>query len=205
MLLFACWLRPDTCQSKFDIYIFLKQALSINKWQNQIFSFKKKKSTTLFYLPFSSWSLSSRCLRASSFIIRATGWEAIREKLTQLPAGLSRLQPHQASPSPPVWQGWPPITFGRGLSQCKIFIRAPLVPWELCTKTLVYSQVHYMLERKRQRQLNVDHWCRWWQMGSFLISGHYAVMPCFLGCVMKIKHRNCIDFYWNLKKKTNLD
>lgn len=64
----------------------------------------------------------------------------------------------------------------------------------LCTVKCIY-----MLERERQRQLNVDHCCRWWQMGSFLIS--YAVMSCFLGCVMKIKHRNCIDFYWNLKKK----
>lgn len=46
-------------------------------------------------------------------------------------------------PAPtPLWPGWPAITLGSGLACCKIFIDAPLGPWELCTNTLMHCQTH---------------------------------------------------------------
>lgn len=106
------------------------------------------------YHPFPSCSLSSQCRRASSFIIRATLWEAIREKLTQLPASLSRLQPHQAGPLPAASRMASHYD-GSGLASCTIFIDAPLGPWELCTNTLRHRQTH-LHTSDSERQLNVD-------------------------------------------------
>lgn len=111
-------------------------------------------SSNPVYHPFPSCSLSSPSLRKSSFIIKATLWEAIREKLTQLPASLSRLQPHQASPLPAVTRMAGHYD-GNGLVGCKIFIDASLGPWELCTNTLTHSQTRRQLTERRQ--LNVDH------------------------------------------------
>lgn len=112
-------------------------------------------SSKLLYHPFPSCSLSLLCLRASFFIIRATLWEAIREKLTQLPASLSRLQPHQASPLPAPTRMAGHYD-GSGLAGCKIFIDAPLGPWESSTNIHTQSQTHFYAGNS-QRQLNVDH------------------------------------------------
>lgn len=146
LLFTAFWLKLDTNHSEL---LWLKKARIIQSITNEALFF------FMVYHPFPSCSLSSLCLRASSFIIRATLWEAIREKLTQLPASLSRLQPHQASPLPAVTRMASHYD-GSGLASCKIFIDAPLGPWELCTNTLTHSQTH-LHTGNSQRQLNVDH------------------------------------------------
>lgn len=114
-------------------------------------------SSDAVYHPFPCCSLSSPCLRASSFIIRAPLWEAIREKLTQLPASLSRLQPHQASPLPAVTRMAGHYD-GSGLASCKIFIDAPLGPWELCTNTLTHSQIHLHADNSLTKTIKCCSW-----------------------------------------------
>lgn len=110
-MLFRCCLLLFNLSSthiRVALIFFLKKAGIIQSITNKTFFFL---SSNPLYHPFPSCSLSSLYLRASFFIIRTTLWEAIREKLTQLPASLSRLQPHQASPPPsPLWPGWLAIT-----------------------------------------------------------------------------------------------
>lgn len=119
------------------------------------------------YHPFPSCSLSSLCLRASSFIIRATLWEAIRQTLTQLPAILSRLQPHQASPLPAVTRMASHYD-GSGLASCKIFIDAPLGPWELCTNTLTHSQTHLNAGNSQTKTFNCWSWSKLSHLQTYL-------------------------------------
>lgn len=135
-----------SCQGSAKVVLFLFTAfwLELDRSHKELLSeFKKEGSSNqqqinLYYLS----HLSPISFQQFIFlvpIIRATIWEAIREKLTQHPASLSRLQPHQPAPSL-LGPGWPAITLGSGLVCCKIFIDAPLGSWELCTNTLTHCQ-----------------------------------------------------------------
>lgn len=103
-----------------------------------------RPSFNSFNSQFPSCSLSSLCLRASSFIIRASSGGAIREELTRLPASLSRLQPHQNHSLPAASRM--EVHYGRrGLACCEIFIDATLSPRE-CALTCSHTDTHLQAE-----------------------------------------------------------
>lgn len=140
-----------------------------------------KKCTFIFYAPipfinhFLSSSLSSPCFRASSFIIRTTVWEAIREKLTQLPASLSRLQPHQAGPLPCWYRDARPLRSEADWCAVKYLLTFHLAPWELCTNSLTHSQTHLHAGNSQTKTI------KWWSWSGIALpptSDHIFLYVC---------------------------